>query len=393
MFGVIHACQHTLDDELLAQWQAHLCGLCLSLRDSRGQLSRALTNTDAVLLSVLVEAQQPGAADRTTAGRCPLRGMRTAQVVPAKAVAARLGATASVTLAAAKAGDVRAEQVHLLATPTIRARAIAAMAGPLRRSALLDTEMADAVQARKLLDDLAGQAALESAIGLGDPLLAVTAPTARATGRIFASSAVLAGRTANEEPLREVGEAFGALAHLLDAVEDLPADQRSGAFNPIRATGGSITQARRLAHQLVRQIGLGFELLQLHDGRLARALLVDGTRSAVHRTFAAAGAGSCGASSTGPHFGYPGPAANPPPDAPTGPGQTPPIPPPPPKEPPRPAFWSNVLPWIGVYCTGYACCASHQNPCTGKQHQAGCSRGDGGCSECCDCDGCCCDCN
>jgi hypothetical protein len=135
----------------------------------------------------------------------------------------------------------------------------------------------------------------------------------------------------------------------------------------------------------------------LHDGRLARALLVDGTRSAVHRTFAAAGAGSCGATSTEPHLGYPGPppgpAANPPPDAPTGPGQTPPIPPPPPKEPPRPAFWSNVLPWIGVYCTGYACCASHQNPCTGKQHQAGCSRCDGGCSECCDCDGCCCDCN
>ena len=286
MFGVVHACRQTLDDELLEQWRAHLCGLCLSLRDSRGQLSRALTNTDAVMLSVLVEAQQSGTADRTLAGPCPLRGMRTAQVVPADAVAARLGATASVTLAAAKAGDVRAERVHHLTAPTVKSRAVAAMAGPLRRSALLDTEMADAVRATELLDDLAGQAALESAIRIGDPLLAVTAPTARAAGRIFASSAVLTGRLENEEPLRAIGEAFGALAHLLDAAQDLAADRRSGAFNPIQATGGSLADARRLAGQLVRRIRTRFDTLQLDDGRLARALLVNGTHAAVHSTFA-----------------------------------------------------------------------------------------------------------
>jgi len=83
MFGVVHACRRTLDDELFTQWQAHLCGLCLQLRDSRGQLSRALTNTDAIALSVLTEAQQTGPTGRRTAGPCPLRGMRTAQVLPA----------------------------------------------------------------------------------------------------------------------------------------------------------------------------------------------------------------------------------------------------------------------------------------------------------------------
>src|SRR6478736_239310 len=112
MFGVVHACRQSLGDELIEQWRAHLCGLCLSLRDSRGQLSRALTNTDAVLLSVLVEAQQPAAPKRTGAGPCPLRGLRTAQVVPAAAVSVRLGATASLTIGPAKAGDAVAEREH-----------------------------------------------------------------------------------------------------------------------------------------------------------------------------------------------------------------------------------------------------------------------------------------
>ena len=94
MFGVVHACRHTLDDDLFAQWQAHLCGLCLELRDSRGQLARALTNTDAIALSVLTEAQQVRPAGRRTAGPCALRGMRTARVLPAGSDATRLGAAA-----------------------------------------------------------------------------------------------------------------------------------------------------------------------------------------------------------------------------------------------------------------------------------------------------------
>ena len=109
MLGLVSPCRCRLGPELSAQWQAHLCGLCLSLREHHGQLSRGLTNTDAVLVSVLVEAQTAGPAARVTAGRCALRGMRTAAVVPAAALPARLGATASLSLAAAKAGDVVGE--------------------------------------------------------------------------------------------------------------------------------------------------------------------------------------------------------------------------------------------------------------------------------------------
>lgn len=417
MFGVVHACRHTLDDDLFAQWQAHLCGLCLQLRDSRGQLARALTNTDAIALSVLTEAQQVEPAGRRTAGPCPLRGMRTARVLPAGSGATRLGAAASLTLAAAKAQDLRAEHAHHLGMPTLRTRAGAALAEPLRRRALADGPMAQALHAPDALERLARQGEVESAVRPGDSVLLVTVPTAEATAEIFAASAVVAGRAENAAALREMGAAFGTLAHLLDAVTDLDEDRRTGSFNPITATGTPVAQVRRECRRLVRRIRRSFDQLALTDGRLARALLVDGTHAALHRAFdpasgtcrtdrqAAATAGTPGGGQPGsapPDPYAPGPADPYGPDpggprwpgAPESPPDKPPVEPPP---PPKPPFWPNLLPWIGVYCTGYACCASHENPCTGKQHSAGCSGCDGSCcdcGDCCDCcDGdCCCDC-
>src|SRR5207248_8123442 len=78
--GLVRPCRHGLGPELQERWRAHLCGLCLTLRDEAGQSARVLTGYDALLLSVLVEAQA-GVLPTTTAGRCPLRGMRTAEVV------------------------------------------------------------------------------------------------------------------------------------------------------------------------------------------------------------------------------------------------------------------------------------------------------------------------
>jgi hypothetical protein len=235
--------------------------------------------------------------------------------------------------------------------------------------------MARAIHATDALDGLARQGAVEAAVRPGDSLRTVTAPTAEATAEIFAASATVAGRPENEPLLREMGSAFGTFAHLLDAVTDLEDDRRSGSFNPITATGTTLEQVRHQCRQLVRRIGVTFDRLVLTDGRLARALLVDGTHAALHRAFDTQGA-TCAA---------------PPPNWSGAPEQTPDKPPPGRLKPP---FWPNLLPWIGVYCTGCACCASHENPCTGRQHEAGCSGCDGCDCDCCDCgDGCCCDCN
>ncbi|MFZ2239873.1 MAG: DUF5685 family protein, partial [Gordonia amarae] len=110
MFGLLSPCRHTLDDDLLEQWRAHMCGLCVSLRDGHGQASRLTTNTDAIMVSVLTAAQSPAPTATTGVGRCPLRGMRTATVVAADDPGIRLATTTSLTLAAAKAADVVDEQ-------------------------------------------------------------------------------------------------------------------------------------------------------------------------------------------------------------------------------------------------------------------------------------------
>lgn len=357
MLGLLAPCRCRLGPELAAQWQAHLCGLCLSLRDHHGQLARGLTNTDAVLVSVLVEAQSPRPAARVTAGRCALRGLRTAAVVPPDALAARLGATASLTLAAAKAGDAVGEAEHGLAPHGgIGGRAARVLGPRLRAHAHRDTAVAGALGVADVLDGLARQPLLEATTRRGDDLDTVTGPSARACAAVLATAAELAGVPGNAAPLARVGADFGRLAHLLDALTDLEDDARSGAFNPVTATGAGIPAVRERCRRLAARVRGGVDELALADDRLVRALLGDALRASVHRV-------TCG-----------GPVAAPP-------GRRP--------------FWRNVGPWAAVYCTGYACCASHENPCTGKRHDAGCTSCDGcdcGCCEVCECCGDCGDC-
>ncbi|GAB2910594.1 hypothetical protein GCM10027047_06010 [Rhodococcus aerolatus] len=346
MLGLVAPCRCRLGPELADRWQAHLCGLCLRLRDHHGQLARGLTNTDAVLVSVLVEAQAPGPAARVTAGRCALRGMRTAEVVPADALAARLGATASLTLAAAKAGDVAGEAEQGLAPhAALGGRAARVVAPRLRGHAHRDGAVAAALGVDTVLDDLAGQAALEAAVAPGDDLDTVTGPSARACAAVFTTAATLAGVPANTAPLARLGADFGRLAHLLDALTDLADDARTGAFNPVTATATPLPLVRARCRALAARVRHGIDELELADDRLVRVLLVDTLRAAVHRV-------TC-----------------------TDPVSAP---------PDRGPWWRRAAPWAAVYCTGYACCASHDNPCTGKRHEPACLRCDG-CDCGCDC--------
>lgn len=79
MFGIVRPCRHRLGDALRTQWTAHLCGLCLTLRDDHDRFARVVTHYDGLLVSVLTEAQAESVTGRRrTAGPCPLHGMRGA---------------------------------------------------------------------------------------------------------------------------------------------------------------------------------------------------------------------------------------------------------------------------------------------------------------------------
>lgn len=250
MFGIIRPCRHRLSGTLHADWVAHLCGLCLTLRSEHGQTSRTATNYDGLVISVLVEAQSVGAAPRRRAGPCPLRGMRRASVVHGGG--ARLAATVSLVLASVKLRD------H--ADDGDGAFRYAAIAGPARRTAARWVERGGTSGAHvgfdtALLTEAAGrQQEVERSLSPGDSVLVATEPTELATSAAFGHTAVLAERPVNAEPLAEVGRLFGRVAHLLDAVEDLAEDTASGAWNPLVATATDLDEARRLCDDAVHGV-------------------------------------------------------------------------------------------------------------------------------------------
>lgn len=294
VFGILRPCRHTLPDGLAQEWMAHLCGLCLALRDGHGQASRMATNHDGLLISVLTAAQSPDQAGTRRAGPCPLRGMRTARV--ANGSGAHLAASVSLMLASAKINDHIEDGDGPLARPGVRAIA-GRMAGRWRdRAGRSGADLGLEGTALAMVTDR--QHEVERNAGRGtDPLL-VTAPTEEATGEAFAHTALLADRPANVEPLREAGRLFGRVAHLLDAVEDQKEDSTQGTWNPLTATGTTPERARELCDDAVLGVALALDATEFTDDRLVRALLVTELHRAVGRTFAHAGHSGPG------HYGH-----------------------------------------------------------------------------------------
>ncbi|MCP2261120.1 hypothetical protein LX15_004840 [Streptoalloteichus tenebrarius] len=413
MFGIIRPCRNRLSDSLRAAWLAHLCGLCLALRDDHGHLARLVTNYDGLVVSALVEAQIGGRGRRRSAGPCALRGLRGAEV--AHGEGARLAASVSLVLASAKVEDHVADRDGVFArrpvagTARVVARRWAEQGARTGRSLGFDTAV--------LVEAVRRQPEVEARAGRGTPLLEVTEPTETATAAAFAHTAVLSGRPGNQAALAEAGRLFGRVAHLLDAVEDLAEDERFGAWNPLLVTGADPAEARRLCEDAVTGIALALADAEFADDRLVRALLVDELQHAVHRVFGRAGHSSAPGHPDPhrpeyPQHGIPGhpPASDHPNPAP--PGQTTPTPPPPGKPPrharhddaergclcwrwpklTRPYTTRTLVP--GCFALLYECGTCQQcfrdpfpGAWTGKWREACCDECD-----CCDCDCCSCDC-
>ncbi|GAA4864003.1 DUF5685 family protein [Actinomycetospora straminea] len=359
MLGIVRPCRHHLPPALLRRWAAHLCGTCLALRDGHGQLARTATNVDALLVSVLTAAQTTtaGRHDRH-AGPCPARGMRTATVVAGDG--ARLAAHAALLLAAGHLADHVDDRQGVL-----RHRPAAALTRRVadRWSARARPTAPAGFDPSALLAVPARQHAVEHAAG---PLTLdeVTAPTADAVAAAFAHTAVLAGRPANAAPLAHAGAAFGRLAHLLDALEDLDDDRRTGRWNPVDATGAGVPATAAAARAQVATLGAALPVVELPDphgldARLAHRLLVHETERALERTCVR--------------------TEQPSTDHPPQPGDGT------PGRGPR-GLVGGCVAAAGLCCTGQLCCA---DPITGPW--SGQPRSNP-CASCCDCTECGCDC-
>ena len=285
MFGVVRPCRHRMSGALRRAWQAHLCGLCLTLRDTHGQAARLVTSYDTLLVSVLTEAQNPRGSPHRTAGPCPLRGFRRADVVAASAPGAQLAASVSLVLAAVKITDHGADADGLAARRPVAAAASRVAARWAEQGAATGAAIGFDTQA---CTGAAGrQSQLESAAA--PSLLAVTEPAETAVAAAFAHTATLAAKPHNAPALARAGRMFGRIAHLLDAVEDLDTDHRSGRYNPLLATGTPPARARQYCDQALLGLRRAVASLDLIDRPLAEALLVTEVGRSVNRVFAHAG--------------------------------------------------------------------------------------------------------
>lgn len=423
MFGIIRPCRNRLGPELREAWLAHLCGLCLALRDDHGQLARVVTNYDGLTISAMVEAQSPAGTGRRTAGPCALRGMRTADVSHGRG--ARLAATVSLVLASAKVRDHVEDGDGVFARRAARGVGRTVASRWADQAAETGTDLG--FDTSVLVTAVRRQAEVESAAGLGSSVLLVTEPTETAAGEACAQTAVLAGRPGNVAPLREVGRLFGRLAHLLDAVEDLDADRESGSWNPLTATGTDLAEARRLCDDAALGIKLALREATFTDDRLVHVLFAHELKRSIARTFGDPHSHQPPPPS-GPRYppyqqgpgqentyGQYVPPPAPPPGAPGG--GAPPGPPPPRKRsgkyhdnPDRGRFlwaWPELTnPPIGrnlllgcaavlVECgTCQVCCRDpYPGPWSGKWRDAWCENCDCDCGDGCCCDGDCCGCD
>ncbi|MGP3956223.1 DUF5685 family protein [Nonomuraea sp. 3N208] len=131
VFGIIRLAPRMECPSLFEAWRAHLCGLCLTLRDGQGQAARLTTNYDTMVISVLTVAQLPSAAPDRRAVRARVPPGRGGGLGAGGARGARLAAVVSLVLAAGKLRDHAADGDDRLGTRTARRRLAAGGRGRL----------------------------------------------------------------------------------------------------------------------------------------------------------------------------------------------------------------------------------------------------------------------
>lgn len=277
MKGILRPCRRQLGPDLYDRWLGHLCGLCLALRDTAGQSARPLTGYDVLLVPVLTEAQA-GPVATEEAGPCPLRGFRTAQVVPGDSPAMRGGTAVALLSGAAGLRDkvVDGDAPLWLRPAVSRAADRFARAGQ-------SVAAGCGLDASDMLAAPSRGRSVEAEPGAS--LARLLEPTGKAVGAVFAHTSAAAGVPTNEAGLRRLGDAFGRLVHLADATQDRAADRRHHRFNPLAATRTSDGEAAELARSFHDDIRRCLGGLQMAEPGLVTALLSRTLGAAVERVW------------------------------------------------------------------------------------------------------------
>lgn len=223
MFGLLKGCGCGLGKEGKKNWNSHVCGLCLSLKDGYGQIYRLITNYDAPLLTVLSEAQ--GETIEKINSFCPLHRPFNQKIISPANVSSKFASSVSLLIAAAKVND----HIHdgdIWYFPKMIKNLTKRWIEQVRENCEKIGLSVDFI-----LEQFNRQLELEKL--LHNDFYFYSKPTELSVAWAFSSTSVISGNKGNYDGLFQLGEMYGRLMYLIDSYKDYDSDIKYKKFNPL----------------------------------------------------------------------------------------------------------------------------------------------------------------
>jgi hypothetical protein len=292
MFGLMKARTCSQTDELKFQRRLHYCGTCKTLGSLYGQKTRTLLNHDTVFLAELLSAINDNPESHKSWGQAYQSYNCLALPDAAQPKALQLAATATLVLTEFKIADHIQDSKRRL-WKTLQRLFSKSFREANRR--LREWQFPVEELRRALLSQSARET---QALLSNDPAEAIldklAEPTAIATALFCGQGARLVEQPAQEHRLYRLGHHFGAIAYLLDAIEDYEKDMRNGDFNALAAAykisaARLPAEIRRDAVKKLRQLQAQLEalLVDLPMSETLRAMFAQRLQSNLARKLGA----------------------------------------------------------------------------------------------------------
>ena len=258
MFGLMKACSCNKSSEERELQRMHYCGTCKSIGRLYGQKARVFLNYDAVFLGEILTDLQPHSVSYAPAyvsKNCLAIPQRDQIPWPLEYAAA-----ANVVLAQFKLLDHVADTGSRLMKLAVRA-----YSQEFDRASKALTNCQFPFQELQRLMSLQSLREREAS----PKMERLSEPTAGATKLVFGHGAVTAGASvAAAQTMSSLGNVFGEIAYLADAVKDQKKDAEKGEFNALVATGMNTSTAKELLYAKQDQMISHLQALPIQESRI-----------------------------------------------------------------------------------------------------------------------------
>jgi len=272
MFGLMRSRVCSQTNELKLHRRLHYCGTCKTLESMYGRKSRIMLNHDTVFLAEIMSAISSGHKFPQKwhfsyhTFNC-LSSPREKEQIP---LPLQFAATTAVIITEFKIADhiTDSNKIAWKAAGQFFSSSFAKASAQLHEWCFPLDELRLALLSQEPREAEARISKLTA-----DALLADLAePTAAATALFFRHGARLTGQSAHEPDMASLGRSFGAMAYLIDALDDYGKDLKRGDFNAIQAAFRLKSDIRsipaEIRHALAEKIGVLRGEMETALGRL-----------------------------------------------------------------------------------------------------------------------------